>query len=161
MTATWHAPQTWVDNQLVSASDLNNQVRDNLEFLKTPTTGVATLASTLTTTSSTFTPATGLSITMTTSGGDVLLNLSGWGSNNTVAGGVSLDFGVDGTAQGHATFGLAGFNSATANNAQNASFTYLVRSLAAGSHIFTVRWGVTASTTGSLFVGAQFFAREI
>lgn len=33
MTATWTAPRTWADNDLVAAADLNEQLRDNLEYL--------------------------------------------------------------------------------------------------------------------------------
>lgn len=33
MTATWTAPRTWVDDELVSAALLNPHLRDNLEFL--------------------------------------------------------------------------------------------------------------------------------
>jgi len=33
MTAEWHTPITWAVDQLVTNEDLNEQVRDNLEFL--------------------------------------------------------------------------------------------------------------------------------
>jgi hypothetical protein len=36
MTATWTAPRTWVDGELVTASLLNAYLRDELDYLVTP-----------------------------------------------------------------------------------------------------------------------------
>jgi hypothetical protein len=38
----WNNPKTWADNELVTATLLNQQLRDNLAFLKQPSQLVAT-----------------------------------------------------------------------------------------------------------------------
>lgn len=68
----WTAPKTWAGD-LLTSSDFNTHIRDNLLWLKAPTSGRVTLANAITTTSTSWADATGLSVTMTTNGGNVLV----------------------------------------------------------------------------------------
>lgn len=137
----WTTPKTWTA-ALVTVAELNAHVRDNLAWLKAPTSGVATLAAQITTTSTSFTDATGLSVTMTTSGGNVMCLFTGCvsnsGANQTI---LTLD--ADGDAQG-ATDGLM---TVTANAVStSASFVYVITGLSAASHTFKIRWRVNSGT---------------
>lgn len=75
MTAIWTAPRTWAVGDLATASMLNSHVRDNLDWLKTPTAASATWTSSFTTTSTTPVDITGATVTLTTNGGgaDVII----------------------------------------------------------------------------------------
>ena len=139
----WTAPTTRATDDPINASIWNTDVVANLAWLKTPTKAVAALATQITTTSTSFTDATGLSVTMTTSGGNVMCIFTGCvssnGANQTI---LTLD--VDGTDQG-ATDGLI---SVTANSiATNASFVYVVTGLSAASHTIKIQWRANAGTS--------------
>jgi hypothetical protein len=161
----WTQPKTWTSEPLTS-SDLNMHLRDNLEMLKAPPTASYTLnqATDYTTTSTTFTnvDATNLSLTIVTSGGDVMVHFDCFCANAT--GAVYLDFTVDGAR--HA--GDEGVARTLSNSGQSLAFTRLVRGLTAGSHTFNLQWRVSGGT-GTLYAGAgtvnfdihpQFWVRE-
>jgi hypothetical protein len=142
----WTAPTTRATDDLINASIWNTDVVDNLAFLKNPTSGVATLTTQLTTTSTSFTDATGLSVTMTTSGGNVMCVFNASVGNNGASQNIfTLD--VDGTDQG-ATDGLLSVTASAI--AANASFVYVVTGLSAASHTIKVQWRVSGGT-GTLF----------
>ena len=177
MTAEWTAPITWAVDQLVTADNLNEQVRDNLEFLKDPPTDEYTLneGSDYTTTSTSFVDidATNLALTIETGGGDVLVHFHGVfgsvsGSGTAVA---YLEVDVDGSP-------LAGNDGIIAIYIDDAadhfplSFTQLIQGLSAGSHTFKLQWKRTTSASAvvALWAGAgtsnndlhpQFWAREV
>src|SRR5689334_4136609 len=75
-TMPWTTPRTWVNNEPLTASDMNAHIRDNLNALKSPATDhyEANESSNYTTTSTTFVSidATNLSLDITTMGGDIL-----------------------------------------------------------------------------------------
>jgi hypothetical protein len=166
MTATWHIPVSWSTGQLVTATNLNEQLRDNLEFLKTPPTALVSInqGSDYATTSTTFVDidVTNLSLTITTAGGDVLIAFMAY------TGGTSrlyFDVSIDGTRVG----GDDGFVSAVAAANTPVTLVVLKQGLAPGSHTFRVQWKVN-SGTGTMYAGAgtsgldihpQFFVREI
>ena len=79
--SAWTTPATWGVDQLVTASDLNTQLRDNLNTLKTPPSAHYELneSSDYTTSSASFVDvdATNLALTITTSGGDVFVGFHG------------------------------------------------------------------------------------
>jgi len=166
MPATWRTPITWTVGQLVTATNLNEQLRDNLEFLKTPPTALYNVnqASDYTTTSTTFVDvdATNLLLTIATAGGDVLIVFMGYGGGTSR---LYFDIAIDGVRMA----GDDGFLSAV--NAVNTPITLvaLKQGLSAGSHTFKLQWKVN-SGTGTLYAGAgtsgfdvhpQFFVREV
>jgi hypothetical protein len=138
----WTAPTTRATDFLVTASVWNTDIVDNLAWLKDPATSIATLAAQITTTSTSFTDATGLSVTMTTNGGTLMVGFIGVAS---VAGGTYVDItiDVDGVSQG-ATDGIIALGAS--GGFANVSFVTLVEGLSAGSHTIKVRWKVNGGT---------------
>jgi hypothetical protein len=166
MTATWHQPATWTVGQLVTATNLNEQLRDNLEFLKTPPTSLYNLnqASDYTTTSTSFVDvdATNLSLTIVTAGGDVLITFMGFGGSS---GRIYLDVAIDGVRMA----GDDGFLASANGVSTPVTLVALKQGLSAGSHTFKLQWKVNTGT-GTLYAGAgtssfdvhpQFFVREV
>jgi hypothetical protein len=163
----WTTPKTWNTGDLVTATDLNTHLRDNLDALKGPPTGsyVLNQGSDYTTTSTSFVDldATNLSLTITTTGGDVLVVFAGTG---LTAGGnaVYLDITLDGTRVG-GNDGIVDIY----NGYFPIPLVYLLRSVSAGSHTIKLQWKVSGGT-GTLFAGAgtsafdlhpQFWVREV
>jgi hypothetical protein len=166
MTATWHTPASWSVGQLVTATNLNEQLRDNLEFLKTPPTALYNVnqGSDYTTTSTSFVDvdATNLSLTITTAGGDVLIAFMGFTGGTSRA---YYDVAIDGVR-------LAGDDGLIANVLANftpVSFVALKQGLAPGSHTFKLQWKVNSGTatmyagagTSALDIHPQFWVREV
>lgn len=154
----WTDPKTWTA-ALVTVNDLNTHIRDNLNWLKAPTSGRVTLANAISTTSTSWADATGLSVTMTTNGGNVVVIFTGMATHS---GGVTqhpyFDLDVDGASQGGTDGIVAKSNTGTVGD--NVSFTWVVTGLSAASHTFKIRWKVT-SGTGTLLAedsaaGAKF-----
>jgi hypothetical protein len=167
----WTTPKTWVNNDPLTASDMNTHIRDNLNALKAPPTAqyTANEASNYQTTGTTFASvdATNLNLSITTTGGDVLIGFHGTALNSTT--GVTMfDVLLDNTTR---LGGDDGFFSTggTANLYQVASFVHLVTGLSAGTHNFKLQWRVSSGTT-TLYAGAgtanadthpQFWVREV
>lgn len=164
-------PRTWIPGELVTASMLQEQISDNMSALKAPPTAQATLnlGADITTTSTSFVDvdATNLSLTITTTGGDVLITFQGV-FVKTLTGQVHLDVTMDGTA-------LAGDSGMTGHSIGativEMGFTWWARSVAAGSHTFKLRWAIiSGGGTLTLYAGAgsggadfhpQFTVREV
>ncbi len=172
MTATWTAPRTWADNDLVAAADLNEQLRDNQEFLKDPPTDIydANEASDYTTTSTSFTDVDGtnFSLSLDTEGGDVLVWFSGNVRTNSAGQTIHLNVSVDGS-DNVADDGIIGTPVTGAQPGLPTTFIRLIQGLAAGTHTFKLRWK-TNTGTATLYAGAgtsnadvhpQFGVREI
>lgn len=164
--ADWTTPKTWT-NEALTSSDMNTHLRDNLLALKSPPTDsyICNEVSDYATVQTTFVDvdAANLALTITTTGGDVLISFHGHIYAN---GGIcSLDVDVDGTRIG-TNDGIT--NVYTAYH-QAVSFTRLLTGLAAGTHTFTLQWKTSAGTA-TLYAGAgtanhdhhpQFWVREI
>lgn len=98
----------------------------------------------LTTASTTFLDATGLTTSMTTGAHRCLVILSVSGNNSTANDNVVVDLAVDGTRQG-GTFGLQ-FLASGVGDTGSLGFTYLTSTLTATSHTFKIQWRVDAGT---------------
>lgn len=167
MTAAWTAPRTWATDELVTAALMNQHLRDNLEFLKTPPTGIYAPTVEYTTNSSTFVnvDATNLVFTKTLGGGDVLIGFHGVLYHSTNAR-MYFDVEIDGTRLG-LDDGLVG--AVVDNTAIPIAFSAWKTGLSAASHTFKLQWKVS-SGTGTLY-GAnsangwrfhpQFWVREV
>lgn len=115
---------------------------------------VVRTAGSLSTTSTSFVDATGLSITMTTGAKRCLVSFIGYVYHGSNQAGIYIQLDIDGTDQG-GTFGLAGETTISGgNDAHNASFTYLTDVLTAASHTFKIQWRVT-SGTGNMYADTQ------
>jgi hypothetical protein len=145
---------------------MNVHIRDNLLALKAPPTSsyVLNQGADYTTTSTSFVDldATNLALTITTTGGDVLIGFYGYVYNAT--GSTFFDVLLDGVR-------VAGDDGLlrTSTAAFPFSCAYLKVSLAAGSHTFKLQWKVNTGTT-TLYAGAgtasndvhpQFWVREV
>jgi len=172
----WTTPKDWETDELVTAGDLNTHVRDNLAALKNPPSAhfEANESANYTTTSASFADvdatAGKCSLTITTSGGDVLVHFHGTVEHSAGGIGIHFDVYVDSGDIG-GNDGIVRVRSANAADAMCVSFTRLIAGLSAGSHTFKLRWKLsTASGTGTLFAGAgtsnkdlhpQFWVREV
>ena len=150
MPATWTTPITWNVDQLVTNTDLNEQVRDNLDYLLSPNherivrdnggnytiTNVTTFQDI---------DATNLSITLTTHGGPVLVHLQCVAGTNGTAHDGYLDIAVDGVRVGaDHTLGLVNINS---QENLPVLIGVLLTGLAAGTYILRPQWRTAATDT--------------
>lgn len=117
---------------------------------------VSVTSGNLTTASTSFVDATGLTTTLTTGAHRCLVHLNCSVSNNASNASTCLDIAVDGTRQGQ-TLGLvlAGNDNSIggAGAVSNGSLTYLTSALSAASHTIKVQWAVTGGTS-TLFASA-------
>ncbi|GEM_PF-379305 len=177
---TWNTPITWLVDQLVTESDLNEQVRDNLNYLKgrvdTPATAHYTLTETTdySTSSLTFVDVDNvkLALTLNTNGGDVLVSFFGAiYAPNTQENAVYFDVAVNGVRRG----GDEGVIMVASKNGSGLTiqtgtfaFTLLVTGLSAGTHTFKLQWRVLqypmslrSGGTTPYNVRSQFWVREV
>jgi hypothetical protein len=106
----------------------------------------------LTTTSTSFTDATGVSVTLTTGARRCLVIFSG-AATHSATNPMAFDIDVDGARLGE-TFGLTTINASAAGFNQNVSFTALTGVLSAGSHTIKLQWRVTAGE-GTLYASTS------
>lgn len=142
MTATWTAPRTWISGEIVTAALLNSHLRDNLDWLKTPTeSGRIQFAADFTSTSATYVDVTGVTTTLTTNGGglDVI-----WRAQISNSGPASVTFQlvIDGVSS--ELLGSCFTGSATSNVWTIATH---VAALSAGSHTIKIQTKVASGTT--------------
>ncbi len=165
----WTTPKTWNIGELVTAADLNAQLRDNLSALKNPPSAHYTLNETANyqTTSTVFVDvdSTKLKFTLNTNGGDVMVHFHGVlnGPYGSTLG--YLDVAVDGVRVG----GADGIIGKVIFGGETFAFTVLVRGLSAGEHTFALQWKVNqdyallyaGAGTASYDMRPQFWAREV
>ncbi len=168
----WTTPITWTVSQIVGASDLNSQVRDNLTYLlsgRAKTVIVRDNAASYGVTSTTFVDVdpTNLSITLTPQSGIVEIGFAGAGGYSSTSQ-VAFDVDIDGTRYangfGDGITALLGANGPI-------GFTVTKTGLSIASHTFKLQWKVINGTgSGSLYAGsgtpgsdfaAIFWVREI
>ncbi|PJF21851.1 MAG: hypothetical protein CUN56_08965 [Phototrophicales bacterium] len=158
---TWTTPKTWNTGDPLTAGDMNIHIRDNLNALKSPPTALVTkvFSTDLTLTTSSWAdidPA--FNLMLNTTGGDVLVgfNLSAGNGSGGVGG---FNLRVDGVDVSSDTYGILRCDNV---GITAISFTWLVTSLASGSHTFKLRWrtfsGTTIIAAGVLH---QFWVREV
>lgn len=171
----WTTPRTWVAGETVTAALFNTHIRDNLNALKSPPTDSQRLdEANLTTTAVAFADidAAGdpdLSLSITTTGGDVLVGFYGNITNN-VDQNTFFDITLDGTRQGLDDGLVAILSPGSTAPGRMVAFTYLIRSVSAAAHTINMQWKTSAGNTTTLYTGAgtangdlhpQFWAREI
>lgn len=159
MTAAWTANRSWIAGEIVSAALMNQYVRDNLDWLKTPTANApATFATNFTTTSATLVDVTGMTATLTSNGGgfevhcDLLISHSS--TNNS-----TFDILVDGVAESGLTLGLATY-SLVANAKTYMGLHHHITAKAAGSHTIKLQCltgGGTLTIYGTTGVFSPYF----
>ncbi len=168
----WTAPKTWSVGETLTSSDMNTQIRDNMVALKEPPTDLYEVneGSDYTTAQTSFVDvdATNLKLTITTTGGDVLIGFYGMFSFAAIINTVFLNVTKDGTVI-VADDGIQAVQVRHVDHRPAVSFCYLLTSLGAGTYEFRLQWKVTGSTV-TLYAGAgtanadihpQFWVREI
>jgi len=156
----WTTPKTdWETGELVAASDMN-AIGENFAALQHPATAAYITTADISKTLSEFgdVDSDNLNLTITTTGGDVLVHFHGLVNLGEFQS-ARIDVEVDGTRQG----GDDGIVHIYADRQRGAkvretpSFTRLIQNLSAGSHTFKLQW------KGNVIVkaGAQFWVREI
>lgn len=149
---TWTTPKTWQTGDLVTAAELNAQIRDNMLYLKQGVTldYVERDATYTTTTHNIWTDIDPnyLSLTVVTKGGPVLVGFSAVGDDagdphRTPA----VDYTLDGTRQGTSKYGLAyrPVPDVRSNLRLPMAFAHLQPNLPAGSHTVTLQWAAVHS----------------
>ncbi|MFA6270904.1 MAG: hypothetical protein WC657_06900 [Candidatus Paceibacterota bacterium] len=153
----WITPSTRSTNELITAIDWNADVVANLIALKTPPTDVYNPAGGYSTTSTSYVDvdATNYNLTITTTGGDILIIFSGSGAMTASSNVGYVTVALDGTDL-H-TAGIAWTSAATYGDL---SFTLLLEGIAAGSHSVKLRYKVSASTL-TLLSGGHLAIREV
>lgn len=175
--SAWSSPRTWSAGELVTASLFNTHLRDQLNALKAPPTDYYNVdeASNYTTTSTSFTDvdATDLALSITTTGGDILVMFSGSYNVNNTIGRLFLEIDLDGSAQATNDGALAYYGNGITNidgAILPISFQRWLFGVSAGAHVIKLQWKVSSGHTATLYAGAgtsnadihpQFSAREV
>jgi hypothetical protein len=166
MPAVWTDPATWEVGQLITADDLNEQIRDELLWLLNRPSAIQLVneASNYTTTSTSFVDvdSTDLSKTVNIKSGIARVTFICTIGNNIAASvaRVYLDIAVDGARIG-GDDGLvfAGFKGA---NAEDKPFCIdvVATGLSVGDHTFKVQWK-TQSDTATMYAGAGTASADV
>jgi len=164
-------PTPLTTDHIVTAAEWNTDLVDNLQALKDPPTAHYELneAADLTTTSTAWADVstTKLTLSVTTTGGDLLVGFCGV-VHKATDGRVYFDLQVDGVGGVAGDDGFIALEQATGRGPL--SFTYLVTGLAAGAHTLALRWKITGTGAATIYAGAgtanldlhpQFWAREV
>lgn len=176
---TWHAPITWHIDQLVTETDLNEQLRDNMTYLKervdAPAFGLYHIQETVDYTVLNYAfvdvDPVKLALTLNTQGGDVLVGFFGTVyAPNTADANVYFDVAVNGIRRG----GSEGIILVSMKNGSGlpllnspVAFTLWVTGLPVGTYTFKLQWKTNGQTVGlrsgggGLGIFSQFWAREM
>ena len=145
----WSAYRTWVAGDVLTAAQLNQDIRDNGNLLLP---AAATVATSETTTSTSYTDLTtsGPAVTLTT-GTKALIVVGSYMNNNTTSAGCLMGFTVSGatTLAADDTRALILGRQMTATGSgfiQAASRLIYYASLTAGSNTFTSKYKVSSGT---------------
>jgi len=162
---TWKGIHNWAVGEALTAGNMNNYINDNLDALKAPPTDdyVVDEGADYSTTSTSWVDvdSSDLQLTITTTGGDVLIGFYGFHVNASSS--CYFDVTLDGTRIG----GDDGLQRAYTGYTP-VSFVYLKTGLSAGTHVFKLQWRVLGATS-YLYAGAgttnndlhpQFWVRE-
>lgn len=158
MPANWTTPITWNVDQLVTNTDLNQQVRDNLDYLLSPNhqrivrdnSGAYSITSV-----TTFQDidSVNLSISLVTHGGPVWVNLMGRAAVGASEE-VYFDLAVDGVRVGGSyTLGLVGSLTGAVGGTLNfpVNMSLLLTGLSAGTYVLRPQWRTQSGDSVSLF----------
>jgi hypothetical protein len=152
---TWSdAIENWEPGDLVLATHMN-AIGEDLNWLKNRPFATVTITS-ANTTSTSFAQMTGSSVSLTSTGGNMLIIFVGPVNGSGVGNTASLDLAIDGVRQGDATFGLQSFHAPGAGYNEMCSMVFMTSTPPdAGSRAYSVYWKTSAGTlsaSGRLFV---------
>lgn len=144
MTATWTAPKTWVAGVTLTAADMNQYVRDNMDWLKAPPKGTVQMSGTsnFTTTSTSFVDVstTDFQMSITTTGGAVF----GWFvvtvSNSSGTNYANFDVVIDGVSVSGASNGVVGGIRLAASTTVSVMIPFYKSGLSAAAHTIKLQF---------------------
>lgn len=152
MTATWTQPRTWAVGELTTAAIMNQHLRDNFDWLRTPPAAIDTVSG-IGTTSASLVDVTGSSISVTTTGtGGVDFFWVGTYAVTTTAT-ITVAFNADG-----ATVFSIPFATSFVGFPQACSFSYHVAAPSAGAHTYKMQVSTNAGT--ATIIGYLSYAIE-
>lgn len=163
----WTAPTTRTTGTLITASIWNTDIVDNLDALKDPPTDLYNFdeASDYTTSSTSFADvdSTNLAMSITTTGGDILVTATLSAAHSDGAGFIYFDIDLDGTRQG-LDDGIVFFELSAASGIAGATIpvtiSYWIQSVSAGAHTVKLQWK-TSGATASLWAGAATASKDV
>ena len=143
----WTTPITWSNSAVVGQSELNEQIRDNMNFLFAPPFAhivtAHTAATRISATSTTAVPLTaGMSAALTTYGGDLNVFFL---ARKTGLGTAVFNLEYNGTAVTTHASGLA-----TGYTTQEVWYNAWITGLASGAHVFVPTWESLGGATMQL-----------
>lgn len=172
----WTTPRTWVHGEFDTIAYLNEQIRDNMNALKSPPSDnyEANEASDYTTNSAVFVDidATNLAMAITPSQDDATIIVGFHGSFiHDTPDLISIDIDIDGSrVAGDDGIVCIRPSAAGANGQKPVEFMRLITGLSSAAHTIKLQWK-TVSGNATLYAGAgtagggdvhlQFWAREI
>ena len=156
----WTTPRTWVDGEIPNQGQFNEQIRDNFNALYERTIAAAAARATATAvTTPNGTTADILSVTLTTTGGDVMVFFTTEGNTGTGSAGGTLSFftkldnGADVLA-----YRFTGRHIDELNETSN--FFRVLTNVPAGEHTITVRcedgWSGTITINDAVLDAREF-----
>jgi len=164
MTAIWTGPKSWSTSELLTAALLNTHLRDNLDWLKTPSTsGKITFASDFTYAANVYTDITGVTSTFTSYGGGFDVYFRFTILVNTLNQSATFKLVVDGADE----VILGSILMDTVSLRRPIQFHHHVSALTAGLHTFKVQmistnsgvtWTIRGTTSGQ--GDPLFYVRE-
>lgn len=141
----WTAPRSWVTGEVVTAAQLNEQIRDNSNALVTTRSAVVTIETTTSTTYANLTTV-GPEVTVVTIT-EALVIATCQMANNTAGGQCFASVAVSGATTLAASDDRAViFESSAANDVSNMSRVFKITGLTAGSNTFTMKYRVNTGT---------------
>lgn len=160
MTSPWHGSANWDVGQLVTAADMNAQVRDNVGYLFERPLAFVTInrSSDFVTTSTSFVNVHSdeMAVTLTLAGTRARVHFYGNFTLQTSSPGtcyLSLDVSVDGIRQA-GDDGICGGQ----NGQMQIGFSYVITGLTPGTHTFRLMWKAVPqgeyTATATLYAGA-------
>jgi hypothetical protein len=171
----WTTPRTWATGELVTKTIMDTHIRDNLNALKDPPSDEYAVHETSDyyTTSGSFVDVYSYaSVTITTTGGDVLIVFFGVLKNATAGARVYLDVEIDGSSLLGGDDGLLCVVPKPITSASDTApfcLVFLATGIDAGEHTFVPQWKVSGGTA-YMYAGAgttnydlhpQLVAREV
>lgn len=155
--ADWSTPLTWDTGRLVTANDLNQQIRDNLLYLKSPPATILEGVDN-TTSSTSYVPLTETKNIITTAGGRVLIGAYGYSYRTSGSGPMQITIGLakDGGAVGNAIIVTL---PEQLNNAAPWAMLHLTAQLTPAFHTYRLYHRVSGNTGASVVV--QFWMLEV
>ncbi len=174
MPEIWTNPKTWVVDELVTAATMNEQVRDNLLWLKSPPNREHTaLGDDDWITSSTSwvdVDGTYLTLHMETTGGDLMVHFHGTLTLTGMDSVVYFDLLLDGVpvGGGNGIIALQNPDAATAQRITPVSFTRRIKNVSPMPHLLSLQWRVNtgvarmlAGTTSGRQLRPQLWMMEV